>query len=94
MIIKPAIGRKVWFWPAHHEGHASINGQPHDATIVGVWSDTCVNLAVRDANGVPYVKTSALLYHEGEGERPAEHFAEWMPYQQGQARKHATGESK
>ena len=91
MIIKPTIGRKVWFWPKKDTQHAVIQGQPHDATIVGVWSDTCVNLACRDANGTPYAITSVLLYQEGGGPRPDFYFAEWMPFQQGQAKRHAEG---
>ncbi len=85
-MIKPSIGRKVWYWPGLATVHASVSDQPHDATICAVWSDTCVNLAIRDANGAAYAMTSVLLLQEGAA-RPAHQFAEWMPYQISQAKK-------
>ncbi len=81
-MIKPTVGRVVWFYSENHED----GKQPQAALVCHVWSDTCVNLAVFDANGVATNKTSVLL-HQGEGERPSRLFAEWMPYQVGQAKK-------
>lgn len=82
-MIKPSIGRVVWFYDEKH-----LDGeQPKAALVCHVWSDTCVNLAVFDANGSASNRTSVLLY-QGEGERPSRMFAEWMPYQVGQAKKH------
>ena len=77
-MIKPTIGRVVWYRPSidHNCVYAAI--------IARVWSDTCVNLAIFDENGNPYNKTSVLLYQEGNP-RPDYDFAEWMPYQKGQA---------
>jgi hypothetical protein len=57
---------------------------PLAAIVTKVWSDTCINLAVFDANGNTHSRTSVLLY-QGEGERPDVCFCEWMPYQLGQA---------
>lgn len=81
-VIPPTVGRKVWF----RKHGSDINGQPEDATIVYVHSDHLVNLFVVSANGEPRGETSIPLVHDGE-ERPEEGlFAEWMPFQKGQAR--------
>ncbi len=80
-MIQPSIGRVVWFHPLG----SNIEEQPQAAIVAHVWSDTCVNLAVFDSNGVPYSQTSVFLY-QGEGERPSSQFAEWMPYQIAQAK--------
>lgn len=45
-----------------------------------------MNLAVFDANGNSRGQTSVLLHQEG-ALRPSMGFAEWMPYQKGQAAK-------
>ena len=81
-MIKPTVGRVVWFYPA---GSANKE-QPLAAIIAHVWSDTCVNLAVFDANGISSNQTSVFLW-PGEGEAPTSLFAEWMPYQKEQAAK-------
>lgn len=73
-MIKPTIGRVVWFW----------TGGPQTQAMTGlvcyVHSDTNINLAVFDANGTVHAETSVYLY-QGDGERPEGRFAEWMPYQ-------------
>jgi hypothetical protein len=51
-----------------------------------VWSDTCVNLVVFNANGVPYNRTSVLLVQDANPV-PGSQYCEWMPYQKGQAAK-------
>lgn len=73
--------RVVWYW----DGEASEGAQPRAAIVAHVWSDTCVNLAVFDANGVATSRTSVLLHQEGNP-KPLAYFAEWMPYQIGQAK--------
>ena len=81
-MIKPTIGRVVWFW------ENASQTQPMTGLICYVHSDTMVNLAVFDINGVPMSKTSVYLYQGfADSERPQGHFAEWMPYQKGQAAK-------
>ena len=90
-MITPTVGRVVWFWPPKDNAvwHANGgHGQPLCALIAHVWSDTCVNLAIFDANGCPVANppTSVLLLQDGNP-RPSEYFCEWMPYQKGQASK-------
>ena len=81
-MIKPTIGRVVWFHPLEAEPEIT-----HAAIICHVWSDTCVNLHVFDSNGKSYPQTSVFLYQGDSDRRPSGNFAEWMPYQHGQAAK-------
>lgn len=86
-MIKPTIGRVVWYHPN--------KGVTLAAIIAYVHSDVMVNLAVFDVNGVAYNQTSVFLYqNEPAQERPIEGFCEWMPYQIGQAAKTAEAEAK
>lgn len=81
-MIKPTIGRVVWF----HQDGSLPEDQPNAAIVAYVHSDTMVNLAVFNNNGKTYAETSVLLY-QGDTDRPASRYCEWMPYQQGQAAK-------
>jgi hypothetical protein len=78
-MIKPTIGRIVWFYPRGHKA----GEQPLAAIVAHVWSDTCVNLAIFDANGQPYTPgtTSVLLVQENSEVPSAGNFCTWMPYQ-------------
>lgn len=84
-VIKPTVGRVVLFYPRGHQP----NEQPHAAIIAHVWSDTCVNLAIFDANGQPYPPghTSILLVQPGSEVPSGGNYCTWMPYQVGQAAK-------
>lgn len=91
-IIPPTIGRKVWFRP---NGAAHLNGaiyanhmpsQPMDATIVCVWGERMVNLAVLDHDGGMHSVRSVPLVQPGDP-IPQGFYCEWMPFQVGQAAK-------
>lgn len=94
-MIKPTVGRVVWFWPSNQFlQHRALHGDPFtvipgDEPCVGiiskVWNDFCVNLAVFDHNGKSHAVTSCALRqdHPISGES----YCEWMPYQKGQAAK-------
>lgn len=80
-MIKPTIGRIVWFTPSSSDPIDYRGDQPLAAIVTYVWGDRMVNLGVFDANGNGIGKTSVTLVQEGD-ERPAlGHFCEWMPYQ-------------
>lgn len=88
-MIKPTIGRVVWYYPTAAEPGAAVPGGPLAAIIACVWSDTCVNLAVFDCNGHPFANppTSVLLIQDDAPVPTGGGYCTWMPYQVGQAAK-------
>lgn len=89
-MIKPTIGRVVWYWPnGKFEGR-----QPFSAMIAYVHSDTMVNIGYLDANGISGHATSVPLVQEITKVSPDYRFCEWMPYQKGQAAKTEAIEAK
>ena len=60
--------------------------KPLDATVVHVWNDRMVNLHVLDHYGNPFIATSVTLLQEGDTPPQFGFYAEWMPYQVGQAK--------
>lgn len=86
-MIKPTVGRIVWFWKAESDGATVQREQPLAAIITYVWSDRCVNLAFWDADGRFQSITSVQLIQEGDERDPRICQCEWMPYQKGQAAK-------
>jgi hypothetical protein len=94
-MISPSIGRVVWFHPSITDHSLASGGdQPLPALVAHVWSDTCINLAVFDANGKPHGKTSVLLLQDDAIAPEGGYYAEWMPFQKGQAAKHDATEAK
>lgn len=95
MVIKPTIGRRVWYWPSPHDvdirtglGMTQNDGdQPFDAGVAYVWSDRMVNVSVADHSGKVHWRTSVPLLQEGDPQ-PADGapYCQWMPYQQGMAK--------
>lgn len=97
-FIKPTVGRVVWFRPdpqSHNSGFVYHgNGEPLAAIITHVWNDQMVNLAIFDSNGTSHNRTSVKLMQEGEDTSMYNSYAEWMPYQKGQAAKNEQLESQ
>jgi hypothetical protein len=93
-MIKPTIGRKVWFWFNPQDQHGSPTPlrivrydpkQALDATVVFVHNDRLVNLDVVDHTGEHWPLLAVPLVQKGD-QAPVDHgYCEWMPYQQGQA---------
>ncbi len=89
-MIKPTVGRIVWFTPDLDDTLISGNEDGIYAAIVTkVWDDTRVNLAVFTAKGVNAARTSVRLLQEGDEKPERGGFCQWMPYQIGQAKKHS-----
>lgn len=97
MLIKPTVGRKVWFRPNRPKDSPLIidnrvvqqfTAEPLDATVLCTWTDRCVNLLVVDHAGAVHAPRSVTMRQEGDPE-PGGHYCEWMPYQAGQAAKAA-----
>ena len=73
-MIKPTIGRVVWYWPPFKVD------QPNAAFICYVHEDDLVNLSIFDEDGHNFPRTMVTLF-QGKGQRPSGGFCEWMPYQ-------------
>lgn len=78
-MIQPTIGRVVLFKGANQPS----DGWP--ALICHVWHARMVNLAGFDANGEPFKQTSVRLLQGDDTPEGDVCWAEWMPYQKGQA---------
>jgi hypothetical protein len=93
-MIKPTVGRKVWFHSNGHRVITTAGNQPEhhvsddtmDATILCVHGDRCVNVLVVDHSGTCHGIRSITLRQEGDPV-PTCAYVEWMPYQTGQAKK-------
>lgn len=99
MIIKPTVGRVVWYRPSEYDVNGGMmtafsgdEPQPFIGHVAYVWSDRLVNLVVYDHTGEAFRRTSVKLIQEGDEPYIGEAYCEWMPYQVGQAKKHE-GES-
>jgi predicted deacylase len=91
--IVPTPGRIVWF----HKGPGDWlvqREQPLAAIVTYVWNDRMVNLSVFDAQGSVFARTSIPLVQDGDTVPAGSAYAEWMPYQKGQASKTEALEAK
>lgn len=89
-IIKPTIGRRVWFRCndsfAKEKGIYRIDDvQAMDAGIVYVHGDAMVNLIVTDHIGNTHAINSVALVDASDGNSHAM-WCEWMPYQKEQVK--------
>lgn len=80
-MIKPSIGRVVLF----HPNKKSELVFP--ALVCFVHNDSLINVGGFDNNGNAYGATSVPLLQEGDEAPNVGAYAEWMPYQVGQAKK-------
>jgi hypothetical protein len=92
MVIEPTVGRVVWFEPngANFDPHGYHDIKQSLAAIVAyVWNIRLVNLSVIDQNGNHFARTSVILVQDGDLKPYGQSFCTWIPYQIGQAKKHA-----
>lgn len=89
-MIKPTVGRNVWFWPygLDRQPHA----QPYAASIAFVHSDTMINIGYLTEHGEHRAQTSVRLLQDGDSGQGHPCYAEWMPFQVGQAKATAVHE--
>lgn len=92
-MIKPTPGRIVWYHPAEADPPPKFKGEALAAIVAHVKGDRLVNLTVCAADGTTFGRHDVILVQDGDA-RPSERFAEWMPYQKGQAAKHEAAEAK
>lgn len=84
-MIKPTIGRVVWV----HRANDDVHEQP--GIICHVHHDNLINVGGFDEEGNPFKAVNVWLQQEGE-DVPTENrllWAEWMPFQIGQAKAQA-----
>lgn len=90
-MIKPTVGRVMWYWPNVKDR----GDQPLCALVTRVCGDHSVNLVVFASDGTPSDTTAVPIVQDGGpysiGDSP---YAEWMPYQKGQAAKTEALEAK
>ncbi|WP_029080734.1 hypothetical protein [Bradyrhizobium sp. th.b2] len=88
-MINPTVGRVVWFTPAHGDIRFDGYAAPFAAHVAYVWGPRCVNLMVILPNGSGVVGETSVTLIQDEDSKPGYgRYAEWMPYQVGQAKKH------
>jgi hypothetical protein len=78
--IVPTVGRVIWYWPGKGDPTPLTLDQPFKADVIYVHGPTAVNLEVISHEGRRFTKQSVLIT---DGAEPG--FAQWMPYQKGQA---------
>jgi hypothetical protein len=86
-MITPTIGRVVWYQPPKSEDQLPRD-QPYAGLIAFVTNDHLINLAYFDENGTALNARGVMLLQEGDSRPATGHYAEWMPYQKGQAAKY------
>ena len=88
-MIAPTVGRIVWFHQGLHKNrNVADNGdQPLAAMVIYVHNDRQVNLDVVDHKGTHHSYPGVLLLQGDEDYKPVGDYAEWMPFQKGQAAK-------
>lgn len=98
IVISPTVGRVVWvrccalLFIADDGGPVNQwdPSQPFRANVDFVVSDRQINVSGADHVGRPFRIVGLTLLQEGDAIPPSGPYAQWMPYQQGQAKKHAT----
>lgn len=91
--ILPTVGRKIYFYPNGDPAIQQFDAQPIDATVVYVWPKahpddlSTMNLFVIDHAGITHFKTRVALIQDGDPLPTIGEYAQWMPYQVGQAAK-------
>ena len=86
-MIKPTIGRVVLV-------HRGQSDQAEPAFVACVFGDRMINVGGIDRNGTPFAATSMQLLQDDETPTNQNYYAEWTPYQKGQAAKTAALEAQ
>lgn len=87
-MIEPTPGRIVWFYPDVNDGRtlSATGPRPLAAIVARVIHERCVNLTVSREDGTTFGAQNVTLLQDGFTLSDAERaYAEWMPFQKGQA---------
>ena len=92
-MITPTVGRVLWFYPEKRDTAICIHdpAQACSASVAFVHNERLVNLLVADHNGTQFARQNIVLVQDGDP-TPIENYAEWMPFQKGQAQQTAATE--
>ena len=88
-MIKPTIGRVVWFWPKGLE--RLLSDQPHAAIVAYVHQPQApseryeLNILEILPTGLPVARNNVPLMQPEDHTAPRGPYCEWMPFQKGQA---------
>ncbi|WP_244104721.1 Gp49 family protein [Burkholderia anthina] len=96
-MIEPTVGRIVHFRPGKQAANLRIQcdaRQPIAAIVTYVHDPRRVNLALFDALGRNHAFTNVRLLQDDDKGADDEPFAEWMPFQKGQAAKTEAAEKQ
>lgn len=85
-MIEPTVGRVVWYHDAPSDPFFGKHGDTRAAVIAAVLDVNHVNLTVFAPDGSTYARRNVYL-NQDDANGQAYPFAEWMPYQKGQAAK-------
>lgn len=92
-MIKPTIGRVVLVTRKSADG--TRTSDQHEAALVSyVFGDRMINVGGFDRNGQPFHATSVALLQDDDEAPSMGTYAEWMPYQKGQAAKAEATETR
>jgi len=84
MRIEPTVGRVVWYYPANGDSN-----KPCAALVANVHDETHIAVGYLDHIGQAHSASFVPLIQEGEARPYGRDHCTWMPYQVGQAKKHA-----
>jgi hypothetical protein len=94
-VIEPTVGRVVWVRPGKNFKAVQHDGkQPLAALVVYVHDNRHVNLSVFDALGKHHALINVQLLQDDDKPESDMPYAEWMPFQKGQAAKTEAVEAK
>lgn len=79
-MIKPTIGRQVWFW-FYSQDRSDPRQQAQAATVCYVHHDRLVNLDVVSHEGHHTPRYAIELRQDDDPEFNDRDYCEWMPYQ-------------
>jgi hypothetical protein len=85
-MITPTVGRVILFHPAIAEGQTR-DPDPYPGFVCRVNPDGTINVGGFNAFGTSYGQNNVQLLQDDEAAPATAAYAEWMPYQKGQAAK-------
>jgi hypothetical protein len=85
-MITPTVGRVIWI---RQRTHALRGSQPEAALVAFVNEDGTINVGGTNHHGLPFALNSVKILAEGETPPTDGVYAEWMPFQLGQAKAQA-----